>query len=121
MKIIKDIILDINEASSNIYIEVHQGEVDSRVIRAKIVKDKKTFQIPDTYEAKADANLNNVIVAEDIVCMINPNEGETSIVYIPITKYMCGEPGKGMLNLKLIENGSTVITQDIYIIVVLMV
>lgn len=122
MEIIKDITLDLNsglkDGISRNFVEVYRGEVDSRVIRARITKDKKTFPIPNTFSAKVDISLNGVLVAEDMPCKINPNKGESSMVYIPITECMCSEVGLGVGNLKFIEDNSKVIVQKFYILVV---
>lgn len=122
MKFIKCINLDLNRCISRKPIEVHQGEKDSRYIKAFITFDDEPFIIPNTYTAKVDATLcedeKNLILAEDVACEINPNDGDTSIVLIPITGLMCAKGGKVELSLEFIENSSTVKTQKLYITVI---
>lgn len=121
MQIIKDITLDLNRGISHSYIEVHQGETGGRYLRAKIERDGKPFEIPETFVACVDACLcvedKKLIVAEDVACEINPDEGDTSIVLIPITKLMCAKNGKVEISLKFIENASLVMAQTVRIVV----
>ena len=122
MRFIKCINLDLNKGVSRKPIEVHQGETDSRYIKAFITLDDKPFNIPDTYIAKVDATLcgeeENLRVDEDVVCDINPTEGDTSVVMIPITGLMCIKGGKVELSLEFMENSSTVKTQKLYLTVI---
>ncbi len=122
MQIIKEITLDLNRGISHSYIEIHQGEKDSRYLRAKITRDGEVFEIPETFSAFVDASLissdKRLKVAENIACEINPNEGDASVVMIPITTYMSKKSGKLELNLKLNEDNSTVIAQKVYVVVI---
>lgn len=122
MQIIKDITLDLNRGFSQSYIEVHQGDT-GRYIRAKITQDGKVFEIPNTFSAYVDACFidscsdKRVTVAQDVPCEINPNEGDTSVVMIPITKCMSATVGKVEIDLKFVEGNSSVTAQTVRVVV----
>lgn len=100
MKTYKKITLELNSINSYELIEVHRGDVASRVFNIDITVDGAIIQLTENMRATVNATVNNVIVAEDAEMDINVAD---NYIVLKLTEKMLSLPGILIVDLVLTE------------------
>ena len=114
MKVTKLITLEFNSSNSNLMLEAHRGDKDSRVFYISLTVNGEFMTLTENMKATVNATINNIVVSEDVEVKIDV---ENNYIEFELTEKMLELSGILIVDLVLtgeIEGNTEIITAETF-------